>query len=61
MPGAEVTREGDRVLVATHAVVPTTALITGWAVEQTIELANFSVTRPTLEDIYLELTGEASQ
>ena len=61
LPGAEVTREGDRVLVATHDVVPTTALITGWAVERHLELANFSVTRPTLEDIYLELTGEASQ
>jgi hypothetical protein len=38
-------------------VVPVTARITGWALEQGIELGHFSVTPPSLEDIYLELTG----
>jgi hypothetical protein len=32
-------------------------IITSWAVEGTVDLAHFSVTQPTLEDIYLELTG----
>jgi ABC-2 type transport system ATP-binding protein len=32
--------------------------ITGWALDNGIGLADLSVTRPTLEDVYLELTGE---
>jgi ABC-2 type transport system ATP-binding protein len=57
LPGAEVTSEGNRVLVRTHEVIPVTARISGWALEQEIELAHFSVTQPSLEDIYLALTG----
>jgi ABC-2 type transport system ATP-binding protein len=34
--------------------------LTSWAVEQDIELEGLQVSRPTLEDVYLELTrGEA--
>jgi ABC-2 type transport system ATP-binding protein len=37
---------------------PTRALheLTGWAIDQGVELEGLEVTRPTLEDIYLELT-----
>jgi len=38
-------------------VVPVTARITAWALQQEIELGHFSVTPPSLEDIYLALTG----
>jgi hypothetical protein len=31
--------------------------ITTWALEHDLELEHFSITQPTLEDIYLELTG----
>jgi hypothetical protein len=31
--------------------------LTGWALERDVELGHFSVAQPTLEDIYLELTG----
>jgi ABC-2 type transport system ATP-binding protein len=31
--------------------------ITGWALENDIELVDLSVRRPSLEDVYLELTG----
>lgn len=34
------------------------ARLTGWAVERGIELANLTVTRPSLEDVFLELGGE---
>jgi ABC-2 type transport system ATP-binding protein len=34
--------------------------ITGWALESNIELVDLSVRRPSLEDVYLELTGEQS-
>jgi len=32
--------------------------LTGWALEHNVELESLSVTRPSLEDVYLELTGE---
>jgi hypothetical protein len=46
------------VLIRTHQPVRATAEITAWALEHELELAQFSVTQPTLEDVYLELTGE---
>jgi ABC-type multidrug transport system ATPase subunit len=57
---AAVTRDGDRVQLESTDPVRVTAAITGWAVREGIELTGFSVTQPTLEEIYLELTGEAS-
>jgi hypothetical protein len=32
--------------------------ITTWAVDHDVDLGHFSVSQPTLEDIYLELTGD---
>jgi hypothetical protein len=32
--------------------------LTDWASARDLELAAISVTRPTLEDVYLELVGE---
>lgn len=32
--------------------------ITGWALERTVQLEALDVSRPSLEDVYLELTGE---
>ena len=55
--GAERSMQGDRVLVRTHEAVRTSNAITSWALERGVELARFSVAQPTLEDIYLELTG----
>jgi ABC-2 type transport system ATP-binding protein len=49
--------EGDRVLILTSEPVVTTHVLTGWALEHGVELERFSVMQPTLEDIYLELTG----
>jgi len=31
--------------------------ITGWAISHSVELTDLSVSRPSLEDVYLELTG----
>jgi ABC-2 type transport system ATP-binding protein len=38
-------------------VTATLHRLTGWALEQHVELTGLEVTRPTLEDVYLELTG----
>jgi ABC-2 type transport system ATP-binding protein len=36
-------------------------VLTGWALERGLELRGFSVTRPSLEDVYLELTAGPHQ
>ena len=35
--------------------------LTGWAIENDVELGSLTVERPSLEDIYLELAGESSE
>jgi ABC-2 type transport system ATP-binding protein len=32
--------------------------ITGWALERNIELTDLTVARPSLEDVYIDLTAE---
>jgi hypothetical protein len=49
------------VLVRTRAPVRAAQVLTTWAVEHDVDLEHFSVTQPTLEDIYLELTGAAAE
>ena len=57
MPCESRSLDGERVLVVTREPVRATQILTTWAVERGADLGNFSVTQPTLEDIYLELTG----
>jgi ABC-2 type transport system ATP-binding protein len=57
LPSERQTLEGDRVLIATREPVQAAHRLTGWALEQGVDLGHFSVSQPTLEDIYLELTG----
>ncbi len=52
---------GDRIVLQTREAVRAVYLITGWALERDIELRHFSVTQPSLEDIYLELTGSREE
>jgi ABC-2 type transport system ATP-binding protein len=46
--------------VTVHTKDPTRDLyrITGWAIDHGVDLNALSVSQPSLEDIYLELTGE---
>jgi ABC-2 type transport system ATP-binding protein len=53
--------QADRVTVFTREPVIAAHEITTWALYHDVELAHFSVTQPTLEDIYLELTGSGDQ
>jgi ABC-2 type transport system ATP-binding protein len=53
----ERSAEGDRVLILTRDPVRAAHELTGWALEHGVDLGHFSVAQPTLEDIYLELTG----
>jgi ABC-2 type transport system ATP-binding protein len=53
--------DGNRVLVLSTEPVLAAHLITSWALEHGVDLERFSVSQPTLEDIYLELTGAAGE
>jgi ABC-2 type transport system ATP-binding protein len=57
VPFEERNLEGDRVTVLTKEPVVATQRITTWAVDHDVDLGHFSVSQPSLEDIYLELTG----
>ncbi|HEX5493718.1 MAG TPA: ABC transporter ATP-binding protein [Mycobacteriales bacterium] len=53
-----VTPDGDAVVVETDKPTGVLHELTGWAVARGVELSGLTVTRPSLEDIYLRLTGE---
>ena len=59
--GAESAGGDGAYTIATGA--PTEALhrLTGWAVEQGIELEELSVSTPTLEDVFIDLVGAPGQ
>jgi ABC-2 type transport system ATP-binding protein len=57
---AEPCVSGRQVRVASHAPVPDAWRLTGWATGRGTALADFAVTPPTLEDVYLRLTAEPS-
>jgi ABC-2 type transport system ATP-binding protein len=61
VPSTGRSMEGDRVVVLTTEPVRASQLITSWALDSDIELRHFAVSQPTLEDIYLELTGLAEE
>jgi ABC-2 type transport system ATP-binding protein len=59
LPGEAAVEQGrDGVLVTSKDGLRATHALTSWALERGIELGNFSVGQPTLEDVYLALTGE---
>ncbi len=57
VPLEERMLESDRVTVLTREPVVAAQRITTWALDHDVDLGHFSVSQPTLEDIYLELTG----
>jgi ABC-2 type transport system ATP-binding protein len=54
-------RNGERVSLETTDPVADLAHLTGQAIEQGIDLQDLEVTRPSLEDVYLELTAEEAE
>jgi ABC-2 type transport system ATP-binding protein len=51
--------DGEEVRVETQTPVKTLNELTGWALAQGVELEGLEVSRPSLEDVYLELTEQA--
>jgi ABC-2 type transport system ATP-binding protein len=60
IPCEQRSLDGDRVLVMTKQPVVAAQRITTWALDHDVDLGHFSVNQPTLEDIYLELTGSGA-
>jgi ABC-2 type transport system ATP-binding protein len=54
-----VERQGMAVAIRTADPVRDLHRLSGWALDRGVELTGLSVTRPTLEEVYLELTGKA--
>jgi ABC-2 type transport system ATP-binding protein len=48
----------DLVVLRSADAVPLLNRLTGWALERQVELIALEVTRPSLEDVYLEVTSE---
>ncbi len=58
-PGGVWRMDGRRAELACTAPVAALHRLTGWALDQGLDLADLTVERPTLEDVYLELVREA--
>jgi ABC-2 type transport system ATP-binding protein len=52
--------DGGRLLLTAASPVAVLAPLTGWAAARRLELPDLEVRRPTLEDIYLELTASVT-
>jgi ABC-2 type transport system ATP-binding protein len=50
-------RRGERTEITTRTPTRTLHTLTKWAIDKRLELQGLEVTRPSLEDVYLELTG----
>ena len=57
--GATPTPEG-LTEIAAHDVARVLHRLTGWALSHDVDLEGLEIVRPSLEDVYLELTGSAS-
>jgi ABC-2 type transport system ATP-binding protein len=57
---AEVERRDGRISFRTAAPTRDLAPLVAWAAERGVELDGLTVTRPSLEDVYLELTKESA-
>ena len=52
-------QESGAVTVQTAAPVRDMHALTRWALDRGLDLSGLSLTRPTLEEVYLRLTGES--
>ena len=60
LTGATVAGNG-RVTLRSKSPTKDIHRLTGWAIERGTELGDLAVTRPSLEDVYLALTGSSPE
>ncbi len=53
----DVQRDGGSVVVETDVPLKALHTLTGWAIDNTVNVENLEVKNPSLEDVYLELTN----
>src|SRR3954451_15691191 len=58
--GVEIITDARGVVARTKEPTPALHALTGWALERGLTLDGLTVTRPTLEDVYITLTAEAA-
>ncbi len=58
--GAAVAATGGRVTLHAREPIPVLHALSSWAIERGYDLADIEVQRPTLEDVYLQLTRDES-
>jgi len=51
--------EGGQAMIETVDLTRALHVLTGWALDRGVELPGLTVSRPTLEDVYLELVGHS--
>ena len=56
-----VEAEGDAVVTSTSDPTVLLHTLTEWAIERGLKLPGLTVSRPSLEDIYLALTADAEE
>jgi ABC-2 type transport system ATP-binding protein len=63
LPSGFASAQADNGFVTLRTGEPVRALneLTGWALESGVDLSSIEVGRPSLEDIYLELTGRSAE
>jgi ABC-2 type transport system ATP-binding protein len=61
LPGAGVASDNGDFSLSTMTPVAALNELTGWALERKLDLEGLEVTRPSLEDVYLELTEEVAE
>ncbi|HTJ75463.1 MAG TPA: ABC transporter ATP-binding protein [Acidimicrobiales bacterium] len=57
---ATVIHADGQVIVTAQDPTPALHVLTGWSLERGVTLENLTVARPTLEDVYLQLTAETA-
>ena len=57
VPSGPGEADGQRVHLRTTEATEVLAALTSWAIEHEVELGGLEAVRPSLEDVYLELTG----
>ena len=58
IPVSSIRKDGDLIEVSADSATLALHELTTWAIGRGLELERLQVTRPSLEDVYLELTGE---
>jgi ABC-2 type transport system ATP-binding protein len=59
--GLVLTATDEGFSASTDTPTETLNALTGWAIEQRVELEGLELRRPSLEDVYLELTAAAEE